>query len=147
MPALARRGSDSEMAPQDPQSLIAHRRFQLIWWLVMVLAGALYFVVIILTPAVDPRPNPILEWALLAMATYSVAISFSVKKRLRGPQGEMRDLIRERRALIGALVFCEGAAIYGVVLHFITGSTRPAHRRDWDRRSAAPLSQAGRLAL
>ena len=112
------------MAPQDSQSLNAHRRFQLVLWLVMILAGALYFVVIVLVPAVDPVPNPVLDTALLAMATGLVALSFPVKNRRRGPPGEIRNLLRERRALIVALVFCEGATIYGVAIHFITGSAR-----------------------
>lgn len=111
------------MAPQDPQSLDGRRRFQLILWLAMVLAGAGYFVVIILIPAVDPLPNPVLDTALLAIATGSVAVSFPVKNRLRGPQ-EIRNPIRERQAQIVALLLCEAAAIYGAVMHFVTGSAR-----------------------
>lgn len=88
------------------------------------LSRSALFAVIILIPAVDPLPNPALDAALLAIATCLVAVSFRVKNSMRGPPGEVRNLIRERRALIVALVFCEGAAIYGVAIHFITGSAR-----------------------
>jgi hypothetical protein len=111
------------MAPQDPKSLRAHRRFQLILWLVMVLAGVLYFVVIILIPADNPSSDPVLDTALLAIATGLVAVLFPVKNRIRGPQ-EIRNLIRERQAQIVAVVLCDAAPVFGVAMHFVTGSAR-----------------------
>jgi hypothetical protein len=112
------------MAPQDPQSLSARRRFQLILWLTMVVAGVMYFVVIKLVPPSAPLPNPSLETTLLAIAAGLVGVSFPVENRVRGPREETRNFARERAAQIMGLVLCESAAVLGVVVHIVTGSPR-----------------------
>jgi len=112
------------MAPQDPKSLSAHRRFQLTLWLAMVMAGVMYFVVIRLIPPSAPLPDPSFETTLLAIAVGLVGVSFPVENRVRGPREGMRNLSRERAAQITGLVLCESAALVGVVVHIVTGSPR-----------------------
>jgi hypothetical protein len=112
------------MAPQDPKSLEAHQRLQLLLWLSMVMGAVMYFVVMKLVPPNVSAPNPALDTTLLAMAAGLVAVSFPVESRIRGPREEMRNLPRERTAQILGLTLCESAALLGVVLHFITGSPR-----------------------
>jgi hypothetical protein len=112
------------MSPQDPKSLSAYRRIQIVLWLAMIMAGVMYFVVIKLVPSGASLPNPSLDSTLLAMAVGLVGVSFPVENRIRGPREEMRNLARERAARIMGLVLCESAAVLGVAVHITTGSPR-----------------------
>jgi hypothetical protein len=112
------------MSPQDPKSLSAHRRFQIVLWLAMIVAGVVYFVLIKLVPSGASLPSPSVDSTLLAMAVGLVGVSFPVENRIRGPREEMRNLARERAAQITGLVLCESAAVLGVAVHIATGSPR-----------------------
>jgi hypothetical protein len=110
--------------PIDAKTLETHRRVQIILWLCMAGAGVMYLVLIKLIPTNDPAPNPSLDTALLVIAVGFAAISFPLENRLRSPREEPRNLARERAGLIVGLVLCEAAALFGVIVHFVTGSPR-----------------------
>ena len=96
------------MPPQPP------RRAQLIIWVAMVLSIPLYFVVATLVPPSNPQPVSAARNFLFIVAPVLVAISFPMR------------LLFERRigafqGTLIALVFCEAAALCGIIVWFVTG--------------------------
>ncbi len=110
------------MPAQDPSSLAAHHRTQLILWLAITLAPVLYLQIILFTPVERDANSPPIEIPLLIAGIGLVAASFVLPKRLFPQPESGRDLAKERSALVIALAMCEAPAIFGVIVHFAMGS-------------------------
>jgi len=125
----ARPGGSNEMGidkstlqPPDQKTLNAHRRFQFVLWLTMVLWSIMVFFVVTPLLARTPGVSHGVETTFLLIGIGLVAFSFPLKSKLRGQFSEARDPLRERRALMLALAVCESAAVLGVALHSISES-------------------------
>jgi hypothetical protein len=102
----------------------AQYRARLILWLVMALSTVMYFVVMRLVTPANPQENPTLVTALLIVAFALVVASFVIEKLLLARMNNVDIAARRRQADIIALVFCEAAALDGLVTWFITGWSR-----------------------
>ena len=110
-------------APGSPPSAAAHH-IQRILWLAMILSVGMYFAVAQFVQSPSTQDNPTLVTTLLVVAVTLVASSFQVRKQLLarsrnggGPQAALT-------AHIVALALCESAAVFGLVVYFVTGSPR-----------------------
>jgi len=87
---------------------------QVIVWLVMLVSIVMYCVVAKVVPPADPQPNPMIERIFMLVAVGLVGASFVIKKRIgAGAPPAAR--------LIIPLALCEAAALFGVVVWFVTG--------------------------
>lgn len=86
-------------------------RQQLVLWVAMAISIPVYFVVARMVQPVDVQANETLVAVLLVVALSLVGLSFPMKSRLRKQSG-----------LIVALILCEAAALFGLVIRFATGS-------------------------
>ena len=101
-----------------------NRRQQLIVWLSMLVSIMMYFVVI---QAIEPppaAPNPTLVRALFIAGVTMVVASFPLKSRLRAQALQQGRPDRAFTAGTVAMVMCESAALFGVVVHFLAGSAQ-----------------------
>ena len=105
----------------DQRSKAQYRQRRIAWFLLVISLG-MYFVVMRLAPPAMPRESPGLVTGLMLAAIGVVALSFWVKSRLsRGPEREQAPPRTEIAYLI-PLVMCEAAALFGVVVWFVTAS-------------------------
>lgn len=110
-------------APGSPSSATTNS-IQWILWLAMILSVGMYFAVTQLAQSPATQDNPTLVTVLLVVAVSLVASSFQVRKQLllrsRTGGGAQAALM----AHIVALVMCESAALFGLVVYFVTASPR-----------------------
>jgi len=110
--------------PPRPITPEQQYRFQLILWFAMVFSIVMYLVVIRLVPPQAAADNPTLVSALLVVAFSVVAASFLVKFRFFARAAETGNAQFRRAGFLIALVLCEVAALLGVIVWFLTGSSR-----------------------
>ncbi len=97
--------------PDLQQPVEARHRQRVIVWLVMAVSIVMYFIVArVIEPRVT-RSDPTLVTVLLVTAVSMVAMSFAVKSRAQAGR-------------IIALVLCEAAALFGIVVRIVAGSPR-----------------------
>ena len=92
----------------------AEYRTQVLMWLGMTVSAAMYYVLVRMVRPAAPQDNPALVNILLVMGAVLVIASFIVKSA-RVPR---------RLALLIGLAVCEAGALCGVVVWFLTASTR-----------------------
>ena len=97
-------------------------RQRLMVWFVMVVSLGMYLVVMRLAPPAEPKENPGLVTSLMVAAIAMVAMSFLVKSRLSGGAQLQQRPRQTDIAHIIPLVMCEAAALFGLVVWFVTGS-------------------------
>lgn len=100
----------------------AEQRSKLIMWIVMLMSVGAYYLVARMVPPPQVAPNPILFPVFLALACINAGGSFALKALFEArARRENRPALRRTGFLI-ALVLCETAALYGVVIWFLTAS-------------------------
>lgn len=97
-------------------------RLELILWLAMTVSVGLYFLVLQFFEPAAARDNPTLVTALMVVAAGMAMASFAVKQQISASAADSAK--GKRAALIVALAMCEAAALFGVVVRFVTGSPR-----------------------
>jgi len=110
------------MMPQQPRE--AEYRFQLTVWLAMVISIGMYFVAIRLIQPTEALDDPTLINMLLIMALCFVVASVLLKNYFIGRAAATGLKVYRRLSFIVPLVFCESAALFGVVAWFTTGYTK-----------------------
>jgi hypothetical protein len=105
----------------DQQAKAQHRQRLVVWFSLLMSLG-MYIVVMQLAPPATPRENPGLVTGLMVAAIGMVALSFWVKSRLSGGPGRGRTPRQTDMAYIIPPVMCEAAAVFGVVVWFVTAS-------------------------
>ena len=112
------------MTPADPNQTHAealHRTLMVIWAiLLMSVIGFLLFTVLV--PSNATGNNMVVSIVLIVLACSNVALSFTFKRTLLKKSIETKDIQFVLRAYIAALALCESAALFGVIIHFVTGS-------------------------
>jgi hypothetical protein len=99
-------------------------RQQVILWAAMLIAIAMYAVLLRVAPAQNATENPVIMNVLLVASLGLVAASFALKSHFLQRGRDLGKPAFRRMALIIGLTFCEAGALCGVVAWFLTGSTR-----------------------
>lgn len=98
------------------------RSTQIIIWLVMLISIGMYYVVAKVAQPQGAQENPILVRVLLVMAAALVVGSFVAKSRFAAGAATAANAARiQQLRLIVALALCEAAALFGLVVWFVTG--------------------------
>ena len=103
------------MESQEPNSQSEDLyRQKLVLWFALISSVVMYFVITRVIPAAVVEVDSSLTMVLLVAAVGLVAVSFLLKSRLSAKPGIV--------SLAIPLALCEAAALFGVVVHFVTGS-------------------------
>jgi F0F1-type ATP synthase membrane subunit c/vacuolar-type H+-ATPase subunit K len=106
---------DTQNGPPQPSAAADHR-FRLILWFAMFMALAMYYLVMRIATPEAPTADPALPNILVALSVVMAGLSIPI-----------RILVARRNPKNGfilGLAFCEAAALYGVVVWYISGSHR-----------------------
>ena len=109
--------------PQEAEARVAARyRVFLILWIAILASISVFLILALVVPG-SGSPNQTLTFALLGVSL--VAVSFSVLLRFRLVQQatENQQLQSLLSAYIIGFALCESAAIFGLLDHFLTGSS------------------------
>jgi hypothetical protein len=112
------------MTPMDPNQarIEAYHRSLLIVWVFLFLSVLGFLLMAVLIPANAAADNPALAIVLIGMGFTSLVISFVIKRTFLAKSVAMQDLKLVQQAYIVALALCESAALFGLLIHFATGS-------------------------
>lgn len=102
-------------APSQPPAP-AERRFRLTLWVAIFMFIPLYYVMMRMAPPEAPDAGSALPNILLPLSVVTAGLSIPIRKLVART--------KPRNAFILALALCEAAALYGVVVWFVTGSPR-----------------------
>src|SRR6185295_8482121 len=96
------------------------KRYQtmIILWFALLMSVVMYFIVSQLAPPATAPPNSILTFALTAIGTFLVVVSFVIKQKLLRRSVDEQDISLVQKALIIACAICEAAAVLGLVERF-----------------------------
>lgn len=112
---------------QNPQQIEAkaeaHHRKLLFLWVGILMSISLLLGLTIFVPASNPEPNTTLGFALIGVAFMSVIGSVLIKLRVVQRAIEKRDAAMLQTGYIVSFALCESAAIWGVVGHFVAGTS------------------------
>lgn len=103
-------------------------RTMLILWLALLMSVVMLFVMtIVVAPAASfgsdrDAPTSVVLFALAAVGTFLVVLSFAVKRKILQRSVEKQDVSLVQQALIVACAMCEVSALFGVVERFLIGS-------------------------
>ena len=105
-----------------------NKRYQtlLVLWFALLMSIVLYFIVALLVVP-DPEPgsaptarsSSLLTFALAALGTFLVVLSFAVKRKLLERSVENQDVTLVQKALVIACAMCEVTALMGLLERFI----------------------------
>ena len=111
---------------QNPQQIearaAARHRVILIVWFSLLMSISIFFAMTLFIPG-NPVPNQILSVALAGIAFMLVVASVLIKSRMVQSAIEKRDAVKLQSAYILSFALCESAAIWGLIDHFVTGSS------------------------
>jgi hypothetical protein len=112
------------MTPGDPnQTLVeAQHRSLLIIWLFLFMSVVGFFVMTFLVPSSAQGDNRVMAMVLIGLSLVNVVLSFVLKRTLLAQSVAKQALGLVQKAYIVALAMCEASAIFGVLIHFVTGS-------------------------
>jgi hypothetical protein len=111
------------MTPIDPKQMLVeaqHRSLLIIWVVLFMSVSGFLVMTFIIRPEVNE--NSVLTISLIVMSILMLATSFSMKAAILKKSVEAQDLQYVLRAYIIALALTECAALFGFMIHFITGS-------------------------
>src|SRR5688572_30005159 len=102
-------------------------RTMLILWLALLMSVVMLFVMtIVVAPASlgsdRDAPTSVVLFALAAVGTFLVVLSFAVKRKFLQRSVEKQDVSLVQQALVVACAMCEVSALFGVVERFLIGS-------------------------
>lgn len=112
------------MTPTGPNqtNVEAQHRTLLILWTVLFMSVIGFLLFTILVPSDATGDKTVISIVLIALAFSNVSLSFTFKRTLLKKSIGSQDLQLVLRAYLLALVICESAALFGVIIHFVTGS-------------------------
>ena len=112
---------------QNPQQIEAkteaRHRIILMIWFSLLMSISIFFVITIMIPGNTAEPNTTLSFALIGLAFMVVAASVLIKQRIVQRATEKRDAATLQTGYVLSFALCESAAIWGLVDHFVTGSS------------------------
>jgi|SRR5277367_1835755 len=99
-----------------------YRRWVIVW-AAMTLAILVYFGLALWLPPVATAENTTLERILMTLSAAYVIASFPAKKWLLVQAEEIESDALRRAAIVVPLALCEMAAVTGIALRLVTGSS------------------------
>ena len=112
------------MTPGDPNHAKiegSHRSLLIVWAGVLAAVGGLLLLTILVPSNAQPGDN-VLPLVLIAVGVTNVVLSFILKRSFLAKSVAQQDLKLVQQAYIVALALCESTALFGVLIHFVTGS-------------------------
>jgi hypothetical protein len=110
------------MTPQSQTNIENQHRSLLIIWLFLLMSVSGFFLMTVLVPSNAQGDNLLLAIILLVLGISSVILSFVVKQSYLSKSVARQDLKLVQQAYIVALALCESAGLFGLLIHFATGS-------------------------
>jgi hypothetical protein len=101
----------------------AEYRLWRIVWIAMTCAILAYFGLALWVTPVATAENPTLERVLMTLSAAYVIASFPAKRWLLTQAGEIDSAALRRAAMVVPLVLCEVAAVTGIALRLVIGSS------------------------
>ena len=107
--------------------LIKRHQTMIVLWFALSMSIVMFFVLSLLVPPRiinDPnnQTSSLLMFALTAVGTFLVIVSFPVKNKLLERSVEKQDIILVQQALVIACAICEASALLGLIEFFVVGS-------------------------
>jgi F0F1-type ATP synthase membrane subunit c/vacuolar-type H+-ATPase subunit K len=101
----------------------ARHRVILIVWFSLMMSISIFLVITTMIPSKTAEPNTTLSFALIGVAFTVVIASILIKQRFVQRAIEKRDAAMLQTGYIIGFALCESAALWGLVDHFVTGSS------------------------
>ena len=103
------------------------KRYQtmVVLWFALLMSIVMYFLFsVFVSPAVSNESplRSLLIFALTALGTFLVIVSFPVKGKLLERSVERQDVSLVQKGLVMACVMCEVSALLGLLEHFVIGN-------------------------
>jgi len=105
------------------------KRYQtllILWMAVAMSIGLLFMVTLFIAPEstneTTSQPNAFVLFALAAVGTFLVVLSFAVKRKLLQTSVEKQDVTLVQKAMVVACAMCEAAALLGLIGRFVVGT-------------------------
>ena len=106
-----------------------NKRFQtmVVLWFGLSMSVVMFFILSLFVPSriisgINSPPSSLLMFALTALGTFLVIISFAVKNKLLERSVEKQEIILVQQALVIACAICEASALLGLIEYFLVGS-------------------------
>ena len=110
--------------PQQVEARVeARHRVILIVWFSLMMSISIFLVMTTMIPSNTAEPNTTLSFALIGVAFTVVIASILIKQRYVQRAIEKRDAAMLQTGYIIGFALCESAALWGLVDHFVTGSS------------------------
>ena len=102
-------------------------RSMLTLWFALLMSVVMFFVMtIVVAPAPfdsdRDAPTSVVLFALAAVGTFLVVLSFAVKRKMLQRSVEKQEVMLVQQALVLACAMCEVSALFGVLERFVIGS-------------------------
>lgn len=97
----------------------SYRILRVIWLAILVSVIAIFVVTRVVQPT--PTTDKTLLWILLALGLGNLGASFLLKQKMLKQSIEERKLDLARSAYVVAFALCESIALFGLIVHLITG--------------------------
>jgi len=112
------------MTPIDPnQTLVgAQHRSLLIIWVFLFMSVVGFAVMTVLIPSNAHGDDRVLPIVLAGLSLLNLGLSFVLKRSFLAQSVAKQDLALVLKAYIVALALCESAGLFGLLIHFATGS-------------------------
>lgn len=99
-----------------------HQTLLILWFAMLMNIGILFLVAFIAAPQTNGSASKLLTFALAALATFLVGISFAVKRKFLARSVEQQDLSLVQKGLVVAWAICEVSAMIGLLERFLIGN-------------------------
>jgi len=112
---------------QNPQQMEArvearHRTLMFLWFGILM-SMSLFLGLTLFVPSNNAEPKTTLSFAFMGAAFMVVILSVLIKLRVVQRAIEKRDAAMLQTGYVAAFALCEAAALWGVIDHFVTGSS------------------------
>jgi hypothetical protein len=107
---------------QNQTRIEAQHRVMLIIWLFLVMSVVGFAVMTILVPSNAHGDDRVLAIVLVGLSFSNLVLSFVLKRTFLVQSVAKQDLALVLKAYIVALALCESAGLFGLLIHFATGS-------------------------
>ena len=112
---------------QNPQQIEgrveARHRVILILWFSLLMSISIFLVLTIMIPGNTAEPNKTLSFVFIGVAFIAVIGSILIKQPVVQRAIEKRDAAKLQTGYVLSFALCESAALWGLVDHFVTGSS------------------------
>lgn len=110
--------------PQQMEARVeARHRTLLFLWFGILMSMSLFLGLTLFVPSSAAEPNTTLSFAFMGAAFMVVILSVLIKLRVVQRAIEKRDAAMLQTGYVAAFALCEAAALWGVIDHFVTGSS------------------------